>query len=772
MPISFSNKDIELLGYIEPTLLFDDHFCSLYKTQVNAGLEKVEALFVYLKSSCTVEDAKNAEKKVADIKLPNNSSTYIVVPKSFGLTQSTIQTIFGKEYKIYNFEDLVWNKLSNIFDRYLESIKRDVVSEKYFVTPRKKDALPTYRLDSELFAYFTDKKNGKSDDIIVLSAPAAVGKTTLARHVILNLAVNAKKYHVIPLYVESQHWRKIQLDSVDDLWEIVDNSLRTFGGSISLSKDLLKYILRQGYFCFIFDGFDELCSQKNSHFKPIEILRELIDISKESDARILITTRALYWETEIVDTPSGVIRVELLPFNTQQAKDYFSKHFKQDFKTRDLAIKLYSDLIKGSGYPPTEGGVRAQFVNLPLCVALIAQYVVNGGRLISSQNNSRKLVQTILLEICRREIARKGLITSPENQLLAFQEMAILDIDNLNPEIELEMLEPAGFDKADIIKLIDHPFLSKQGKQYKFEYEFLGPYLRAAYLSKFISDNLKPNDTIWKIMANESNGKRLILEHMASLLAEDQLSSVRDIFEKIPPKFREAKSFLFHLTQLMLDSDPNIISKEDRVNSLFNMIFGKKFNENYLVSNLYISGPINRLDLTGIKFLDCTLHFVSFNNCLVNDTTVFENCTFSGGIEVQPKDYNKDGWKNIKLNKCSLLFPANLELDAIKGGIKESTEDYIRDAIYLALSKFWYHGRIKRSINKDDWSKGSLYYTRYCDSILDAMLKVGFLEEIHISGLSKGGYALAKEANIDMQNFMDNRQLTGMIKQIYDLLED
>jgi hypothetical protein len=88
----------------------------------------------------------------------------------------------------------------------------------------------------------------------------------------------------------------------------------------------------------------------------------------------------------------------------------------------------------------------------------------------------------------------------------------------------------------------------------------------------------------------------------------------------------------------------------------------------------------------------------------------------------------------------------------------------------IALGKFWHHGRLKRTIAKHHWSKGVLGRLGIGARLVKAMEKTGLVEEIHISGVPEGGYALSTDAVRDVQQFMDNGLMVGKVLLVYEEL--
>ena len=246
-----------------------------------------------------------------------------------------MQNIFGQNIRIDVYEDLIWTKIQSIFQEYVDSLDEGIMTETYYVAPRFEDPKTSHpnphdRLDEEIINYLLGKEDGSG--IRVVSASAAVGKTTLSREVVKKIATRSEKSRVIPTYVESSHWDKLQLKSVEDLWEIIQNSLSAFSPNLTITESLFKHALKQGYLVFIFDGFDELCGHRETNFSTKEVLNWLIEIAKETDARIVITTRTIFWDNEVGETPEFTILRKLRPFEKQQAKEYFQKFFPDNPK--------------------------------------------------------------------------------------------------------------------------------------------------------------------------------------------------------------------------------------------------------------------------------------------------------------------------------------------------------------------------------------------------------------------------------------------------------
>ena len=274
----FSEQDLVLLGYtnIKTESESSDRTWKIFSAEAIAGIQQVTHRVIYLLSSCTKQDAERLVKSI------NISSDFFVITTRSGLRKETLQAIFGS-IRIDVYEDLIWDKIQAIFEDYVHSLDKGITAETYYVAPRSEDSKssPHDRLDRKIISYL----EGREDvgGIRVVSASAGVGKTTLSREVVKKLAEKSSTVRVIPTYVESSHWDTLQLKSVEDLWDIIRNSLSTFSPNLTITEDLFKHALKQGYFVFIFDGFDELCGPRESNFSTKEVLDWLIDIAKETN---------------------------------------------------------------------------------------------------------------------------------------------------------------------------------------------------------------------------------------------------------------------------------------------------------------------------------------------------------------------------------------------------------------------------------------------------------------------------------------------------------
>ena len=788
MPTTFTPTDINLLGYSDVEIKKETTGYDIMDAKATVGLDELTTRFVYLKARCKVEDAENAASDArSGLMRSAGHAVYVVKAPSLSINDRTLQSAFGANTNLFSHERLVWNILRRSFAGYLDHAADNVPNEDHFIAPRLVEAGVQTDLVKTLVDYLSGQSQVSDNGTLkVLSANAGVGKTTLSRHLMHELIKRIGTTRTIPIYVEAQHWDKLNLAGLEELWDVIDNSLRMFSPHhIRITDMLFRHALRQGYFCFIFDGFDELCGRGAAQFDPTSVLNELHGVVAESEARVLMTTRTLFWKAKISQAPTDV-KVEMLDaFNSQQAKGYFTKVFQQSTPEHHAANELYSRMVKEARPPQHTGSVRDQFVNLPLCVRMIADYVRRGGASVTVAPDKPAL-QSFLTAICDREIQRHGLSSSAEAQLASFKDMALtynalVYKEGTSPSFRIDDLAttPDGFSLPDARKAIDHPLLTGVGgshsERYWFQYDFMSSFLLASSVCDWIrepaggADNLP--DSILATLTEESDGKGHVLEQLLNFLDMADLDRVveKGRLARLVGSGEYVESFFFHVAHSLLRGDPNL-GKRERTDVLFNRLYEQGWDEGkpQRIHGWQVRGLVDGLDLRGITFSECRFKDVTFHRCRVDRSTGFANCLFEGDQAIEG---GTEGWRNVfGLAECSFVFPADVAWERLVDGTLGDTEDRVTHMLSMGLRKFWYHGNIRGSLRTADWKKGLLARTGKADEVLDVMLKVGLVKKIDISGVDEGGLAFDRNSIGDLQNYMDNNQLSGKVEAVYQHL--
>ncbi len=312
---ALSQNDLTLLGYGDSKLIEQNPYFHVYSAQAVAGLTTIQGRFIYLTSLFRNEDAR-AVSRFIDTQTP----TFVVLAQSLNARQRKISDLLGSQPEYHLHENVIWSKVKSTFGKYLESLESGVQPPSPYVTPHPLGQ-PNTKLDELIIQWLQDHEASSSVPIRAIRAPAGVGKTSLARKLVRKIVEGIDRYRLIPVFVEAEHWARLRVETLDDLWSMINNSLHHFHEELQVSRPLFEHLLRAGHIAFIFDGFDELCGHSRAILSPRDVLQELEELGRESAAKIVLTTRTAYWNAEVGQQPAFVEIVDLAEFTKPQALD-------------------------------------------------------------------------------------------------------------------------------------------------------------------------------------------------------------------------------------------------------------------------------------------------------------------------------------------------------------------------------------------------------------------------------------------------------------------
>lgn len=766
MPRTFHGEDTKLLGYVRASTTHDGPSYTVIDAEAQAGLEAITTRFIYFKSNCSRSAAGEALRQF------NTGGNSRLLQPASGRMPLTLG-----EHPVNYLEDLVWQRLvDQYFDDYLHTSRLSIVADEHFIPPsdtKGSDVMTT------LNDYVIGKHRNDDGSLMVISAGAGVGKTTVSRTLFRNLVEKTPSTMTIPIYVEAQHWKN-QLRPDSSFYDVICNSLALLDAK-PLPEDIFFHALRKGYLSFIFDGFDELCSYQYDSFDPLEILGQLLRISEESEARISITTRSGFWNARVagdLEETSSMSMISLVPFNTQQSRGYFRMVFGQGTHKYKLAETLHKALQDSTRPRDHTGSVRDEVFNLPFCVRVLADYVNDGGEL-DNLREAKPPCETrdgakdellnfyrLLLAICERECTRQRLETSAEEQVLSFVDVAAAD-DARRPHFALsDLLSLAGgFRTVDEAKIGEHALLERhESDGFCFRYEFLAPYLRALGVRNGLMDeSLVLQGGLVKALERERSGEGEVSENLSRMLHPQDLEAVVGrCHGAVAERNFSLASFFLNLGFDLIKRRKDLLSDADRTDALF--FDGRYSSRGREIVGWRFFGTMENLDFTNVTFRECHFSDVKFRHCGVGGKTVFDNCTFEGSLNMSPQ--SKWGSVDYREN-CNALFPADTSWEKVLKRAVGKKAERVDVLLGIALSKFWPGGRFRGSIVKANWHRGWRGETREAKRVLDSMLKAKLIAEVHISGVDGGGYAFDRSALADLQNYMDGRQKSGKVRVVF-----
>jgi hypothetical protein len=232
-----------------------------------------------------------------------------------------VNTPLKNELKI---DDEIIKIENEIFPKYLKREYKNFCEVKTFLHPNPKPFLDVY-YPITLQTY--DGKINTGLDIFEVSnkvtilGNAGMGKSTFLNRIFLQCI---DEYFAIPVLIEL---RKLNSSS-DTLEQYISNKL--FQNQIELKDKILSHLLEDGYFLFLFDGFDELYYEKS-----MDRIYEIDDFSKTYYKNYFaITSRP---STNVVGL-TNFQNLEVLPFDDYQVLDFIEKNVDNlEFRQRILS---------------------------------------------------------------------------------------------------------------------------------------------------------------------------------------------------------------------------------------------------------------------------------------------------------------------------------------------------------------------------------------------------------------------------------------------------
>ncbi|WP_303806068.1 NACHT domain-containing NTPase [Ruminococcus flavefaciens] len=225
--------------------------------------------------------------------------------------------------------DLVFrNYLKNSYDKYSKIKTILCLSEpqyiyKIFESPNLKRNWNEY-IDSSDIDNILDLSH-----FFIIKGNGGIGKSTLMKHLFIN---ELGHKDLIPIFIELQDVNDIATEY--DIRDFVFNKLDNLGST--LKKEYLEYALESGCFLFLFDGYDEISSEKKNSF-----IKKIIDFSdKYSENFFIISSRP---ESDFIEFQRFTV-LELCDFTKKQAVSLVSK-IDFDTEIKEKFIKaLYESL--------------------------------------------------------------------------------------------------------------------------------------------------------------------------------------------------------------------------------------------------------------------------------------------------------------------------------------------------------------------------------------------------------------------------------------------
>ena len=379
--------------------------------------------------------------------------------------------------------------------------------------------------------------------------------------------------------------------------------------------------------------------------------------------------------------------------------------------------------------------------------------------------------------ICRRENVRQRLEIDPYKQLELFEELFREYEDKISLsdlEIFAEVLCNIR-DKDTISRLTNHVFFVNAGPSLlAARYEVLRVYFVARFLSNRLTNvsSIESRDKVAKLLAAQSAGHTEVIESLVKQLQRHPrprlLDAMKQAYEivgehAVSSARLAASMALSHIGIALIEGQK---TKADRTQE-FAALFGfTPQNDNLIFRNIAFGGNVSNLDISKVKFHNCTFSNITFSKCKFSTETSFIDSEFIGSLSF----INCESSGDIKLaDGCVLSKEAEYEFSVIHNGAarREVRISLAEDAAIRALRRFktefgFVASQARRMAN--GFQPGNPYNERVWDSLISG----GIVEKHRIAGVTEGGLNIvaSKEIRKEVSDFLDNGVLGGVLRGV------
>ena len=230
---------------------------------------------------------------------------------------------FGQSDLLWNSKEYIHSFIHDELEAYLDRIKK--IAPKYYIDPQvTTPAGTTGKIPNPLLNALRAPRfeQATSEGLSILLGEPGQGKTFMSQYVVSELV---RSQSFVPIYISSSQWESMPRDHLGSLRKTIAHSFRYFEapiGWIDGQEDaFLRTTLRADLFRIVFDGFDEYILRNEGRVSVSDVLNELSELAGSTGARILITSRSSFWDSNIDEhdfvarTRAAVYRIA--PFDTQ-----------------------------------------------------------------------------------------------------------------------------------------------------------------------------------------------------------------------------------------------------------------------------------------------------------------------------------------------------------------------------------------------------------------------------------------------------------------------
>ena len=739
---------------------------------------------LYILASASKESIEGA---VFEIKYPEK--TQVVFAQSLdskftsdikSIVGSKIKNVFSTKEYLYLF---IKDSLQNYSDRF-------AAPPKYYTEPKIQVPAGVVRKYPNPLLNFIELENNKGK-LGILYAEPGQGKTYTAQY----LAHTIHKKNIIPILVNSHQWATMPVADLSSLWKTIINSFKFYESPINwiegYEEEFINVMLKAGLFAIIFDGFDEYVLWNNGVVDPIEAINSIIRLAVSCDTSVILTTRTSFWNSTVncnksIELNEAIYNYELLPFDKNEARNYFEKRFDNNNKQTSYALEIYDRL---------KSDARHGFAGRGFVLDLIADLVERSNDHSQIHKIEKSAMQWLVKSLCEREEVRQKLPLNPSEQIKICKEIAELissgdavDTESLKliisvtkptlTSVQIDNLTSSSKSKGT---LKDHPLIRRDSGDH---WDFINEQVYLNLLAELIREKAKKScDHIFNlfvtliISGNIAKGSLLddlsntIINQIFSTNNEDkskeEISNLNNALINHHNSINnEVDEYMkkFATKNLLLTVD-HFNQKGSQRNERTNCL--KSFFAGGTISNLVFSGTLANFDFSGCKINNCKFKRVVISNCLFDNDTSFSDCEFIGGNIHNSSGFGLSNFINITADEEAKNL---IDSQMISDGKKNYDVDKLRSDIGELLSKFIDRGtlRIKPILERNLYT--GIFGKSPKKSEIIKIFKRNIIETHTISGINAEGFNVRNDSKDSVINFFTNGVFIGPVAKSFDEL--
>lgn len=775
----------------------------LVRASADNVFERSSLNILYLQSAATLTEAQSISAEIR--RRLGDARLYVLVANSSSLATNTklLSHLFGGEANtVGGWLKKSLRRMVPFLEVYSASPSQD--DEDHFVDPEVEvgpfveptisdtpHKTPRETATGTLCAWLNDH-SPTSPALGILLADAAVGKTTLLRHIVKLYREEAQKPEStapFPLLISPDQWRDFAFRkdvSLEDVWSAaLSRHYRT-----PPSPNLLSTYIRFGSLLPVFDGFDELFTHFRESLAPqdtLSALRNLVESQDAHDGKILIASRVSFWRESFPQEPLPEHKCRffrLQQFNIHQTKHYFERRFpgSKGEKSREDANRLHSRLQERS---KSKASPRERLTTLPFIVRLIADLAEGDSHLETSEREDPLF--SLLKAVCHREhFSRKRTSLTPDQQMSFLMRFSIMSDQGWMSKEDFDICAESYSDipssgsarDSELKALRTHPLLASEGVSVRFRFDFLESYLPAYRLVSLLDERTSARiQDILEILSRRRFfvGDAPFQERVAYLLAkgygpppDEALPFLWKAIEKRGAAdeqlWRNARGALIHIILQVVGFQSPQATREERT-SEFRRLLGAH-GDHFILNDMNIVGPLRKLDLRKTCFKKG--HFIDSGlvGCLLGEGTRFEDCNITGSFEMERAEGRLS--PGAFLN-CSISPEGQSDLQSAFDGFGPTKEMCIT-ALRLALEKFQ-SGAGFKSILDEHRVRGKIGKISFCKEVWEALESSNTIFNHRISGIGqKAGWSISKDAIPAVRTFFESGLLAGPVGRAAEML--